>query len=315
MGGHALKKINTIRKNKIEFNEIEKKVFNLFFSFGIIIDLIPQLYDKETFGDLDILWSFKNNPNIIMKDIIIQLFNPKEILLNGDIISFDFDNFQIDMIQCENIEFAKFFFSYSDFGSIFGKLIKKYDMTFGHNSFILKFNNYPLILTTNVHEFCKFVEIDYNQWQLIKTKEDLFEFIITSRFYKQCIFSSGNYHDRKRSKRRPIYIEFLKYINIDNVHQIDNNQICEKDKEKIFNEALSFFHKNEELENIHKSIEKTQIIHNKFNGNMLKEMGYNGLQIGEIFKKIKNNYPDFDEWIYQTNKEDIMIAISKYIDF
>ena len=113
MGGHALKKVITVRKNKIEYNEIKDKVSNLLKSRGIIIDFIPELADKESFGDLDVLWSSSHNPNIIMKDDVIELFSPKEIVINGDVISFDLDDFQIDMIKCKTIEFAKFYFSYT----------------------------------------------------------------------------------------------------------------------------------------------------------------------------------------------------------
>ena len=65
MGGHALKKVITVRKNKIEYDEIKYKVSTLLKSRGIIIDFIPELADKESFGDLDVLWSSLHNPNII----------------------------------------------------------------------------------------------------------------------------------------------------------------------------------------------------------------------------------------------------------
>jgi hypothetical protein len=58
---------------------------------------------------------------------------------------------------------------------------------------------------------------------------------------------------------------------------------------------------------------KAKVIHDKFNGNMLKEMGYNGTQIGTIIKKFKNEYPDFDEWIYSSTNEIIMDSLNKII--
>ena len=310
MGGHALKKVITVRKNKIEYNGIKDKVSNLLKSRVIIIDFIPELADKESFGDLDVLWSSSHNPNIIMKDVVIELFSPKEIVINADVISFDFENFQIDLIMCNNIEFAKLYFSYGDFGGLMGKITKQYNLTFGHNGFFLEINQHSLVLTKDVNEFCKFIGIDFEHWLSIQTKEDLFELVKTCRLYKPEIFSSGNHQHRKRIKNRPLYIEFLKYIGINEV--LENDEII-VDKEKLYKEALDYFHKYEELESINKAIEKAKVIHDKFNGNMLKEMGYNGTQIGAIIKKFKSEHPDFDEWIYSSTNETIMDSLNKII--
>jgi hypothetical protein len=311
MGGHALKTVITIRKNKSEYDEIKDKVSNLLKSQGIIIDFIPELSDKESFGDLDVLWSSLHNQNIIMRDIVIELFSPKEIVINGDVISFDFENFQIDIIMCKNIEFAKLYFSYGDFGGLMGKITKKYNMTFGHNGFFLENDNYSLLLTKEPNEFCKFVAIDFEKWLSIKTKEDLFELIKTSRLYKPEFFSSGNHQHRKRIKNRPLYIEFLKYIGVNGVEENDDS--TDEVEDKVLQEALDYFHKHEELESINKAIEKAKVIHDKFNGNMLKEMGYNGIQIGIIIKKFKSEHPDFDEWIYSSTNETIMDSLNKII--
>jgi hypothetical protein len=312
MGGNALKKVITVRKNKIEYNETKIKVSNKLLSRGIIFDTIPELADKESFGDLDILVSFSHNSNI-MRDIVIEIFNPTEVVSNGNVISFDFDNFQIDIINCKTIEFAKFYFSYSDFGNILGRILTKYKMSLGHNYFFLKNEKYSLILTDDVNKFCEFIGFDFKQWERIQTKEDMFELIKTCKFYKPEIFNFGNYHSRKNIIKRPIHQDFLNYINIYEVKGIEyDKEVFNIDAEKILNDALDYFNKHEEIENINKAIEKAKIIHNKFNGNMLIEMGYNSLQIGTIIRKLKNDHPNYDEWIYNTTIENIYKEI---IDF
>jgi ribosomal protein L21E len=223
------------------------------------------------------------------------------------------NDFQIDMIKCNHIEFAKFYFSYSDFGSIMGKIIKKNNMTFGHNGLFLEIQNHQLLLTKDVNEFCKFITIDFTKWKSIKTKIDLFEFIKSSRFYKPELFKSGNYDHRSRIKTRPIYNEFIKYICINQDLENEDFKNDKSKKEPIIKEALDFFHKHEEVEIINKSIQKAKIIHNKFNGNMLKEMGYDGASIGIIIKAFKNTHPNFDEWIYNTDTEDIIKALNNII--
>jgi len=60
MGGNALKNIITIRKNKTEFYLLRDKIQKMFLEKGVIIDFIPELDDKDSFGDLDILYSNKS---------------------------------------------------------------------------------------------------------------------------------------------------------------------------------------------------------------------------------------------------------------
>jgi len=309
MGGNALKNVKNVRKNHNEYFEIKEKVKNILLDKGIIVDFIPELGDKESFGDLDVLWSSIQNPTIIMRDIIIEVFKPSEIVVNGDVISFDLENFQIDMIKCSTIEFAKFYFSYGDFGSLIGKLVKKYDMTFGQNGFFTNIENHTLVLTKDVNEFCSFLKIDLEKWKTIKTKEDLFELVKSCRFYKKEYFISGNHEHRRRILNRPLYMEFLKYIDIENVELviIDN-------KSFIFEEAIEFFNKKQDIDTILKSIQKSKDIQEKFNGNMLKERGYNGIQIGNIIKAFKIKHFNFEDWIYTTKQEDIMESLDELIN-
>jgi tetratricopeptide (TPR) repeat protein len=311
MGGNALKNVKTVRKNRKEYFEIKDKVKNILLDKGIIIDFIPELCDKESFGDLDVLWSSVQNPYIIMRDIIIEVFKPTEIVSNGNVISFDFENFQIDMIKCSTIEFAKFYFSYGDFGSLIGKLVKKYDMTFGHNGFFIDIENHSMVLTKDVKEFCSFLKIDLEKWKSIKTKEDLFELIKSCRFYKNEYFISGNNEYRRCILHRPLYMEFLKYNGIEN--DIIKEKIIIDDKASIFEEAISYFNKKQDIDTILKYIQKGKDIHNKFNGNMLKERGYTGIQIGNIIKAFKIKHSNFEEWIYTTKQEDIIKSLDELI--
>jgi hypothetical protein len=312
MGGNALKNVKTVRKNPKEYFEIKDKVKNILLDKGIIIDFIPELCDKESFGDLDVLWSSVQNPYIIMRDIIIEVFKPTEIVSNGNVISFDFENFQIDMIKCSTIEFAKFYFSYGDFGSLIGKLVKKYDMIFGHNGFFIDIENHSMVLTKDVEEFCSFLKIDLEKWKSIKTKEDLFELVKSCRFYKNEYFISGNHEHRRRILHRPLYVEFLKYIGIENVEVIGEKIIIDN-KSFVFEEAITYFNKKQDLDTILKYIQKGKDIHNKFNGNMLKERGYTGIQIGNIIKAFKIKHSNFEEWIYTTKQEDIMESLEELI--
>ena len=62
-----------------------------------------------------------------------------------------------------------------------------------------------------------------------------------------------------------------------------------------------------------KAIERNKIIHTKFNGGILKNMGYTGAQIGKIIKTFKSTHVDFDEWVYSSSIKEIEEELNKII--
>lgn len=320
MGGNAFKTIITVRKNPEQYKEIKREITMLLRSKGIIIHFIPELADKESFGDLDILYSPQETLDSV-KEKIIKIFNPPEVVTNGDVFSFPFfckeqDFFQIDMIKCTNIPFAQFYFAYSDFGGLMGTITKRYGITFGHEGLFIEYNNKRITLTENVLDCSNFFGIDMNIFNDIKTKKDLFDFIISFELYNKNIFNSGNHEHRKRMVKRPIYLEFLKYIDVDIVKSSGENiieKISNEMKEKIYNRAIIYFDKQSKIDEIIKEEEKNNIIHKKFNGNMLKDKGYTGKEIGYIMITFKSKYSNFDEFIYNSSQEDIFKSLNTTI--
>lgn len=320
MGGNALKKVKTVRKTIPEYNKIKNKIQIIFNKQNIKIHFILNLNDKNDHGDLDILWSNQDNSEINMYEFIKNNFIPNEIVVNGPVISFDFDNFQIDIIKVSNIKFAQFYFSYGDFGHLIGSMVKKYKLTFGHNGFFINYDNQNILLTNEVDKCCTFIDIDINQWKSIKTKIELFELIKSCKFYNQECFKHNNYLHRKKIIHRPLYIEFLEYIGIVDQKSIIeletdySNKIKLKiDKTSIFDEAILYFNKQNEIDTIIKHNKKYNIIKSKFNANLIKERGYTDDKIGIIIKAFKNKYSNFDDWVYDTTIKEINESLDNLI--
>jgi hypothetical protein len=236
-----------------------------------------------------------------MYELIKKIFIPNEIVVNGTIISFDFDNFQINMIKISNIEFSELYFSYGDFGNIAGSMLKKYGLIFKDNGLFINYEKKDILLTDNIYEFCRFINIDIDQWKSIKTRIDLFELIISCKFYKKEIFKNAN--NGKKNTSRPAYIEFLNYICIDVENTTEYKFII--DKKIFFDESIIYFDKQNEINSINEQNEKNKIIKSKFNGNMIKERGYTNDKIGIIINEFKNKYINFDNWIYISSQEEI----------
>jgi hypothetical protein len=142
MGGNALKNVNCVRVNANIYNTIKSTVLVKLQNFIPIFEFVPiiETPEKETFGDLDLLYETKENQNIY--NIVNEIFAPKEMIRNGNVISFSFPlgkpddgYFQIDLIKVSNIEMAQFYFGYGDIGNIIGFIAKRNHLTFGQEGF------------------------------------------------------------------------------------------------------------------------------------------------------------------------------------
>lgn len=99
MGGNALKNTTTRRYAADEYFAVAEEVMQkLIDNIGVVqADVIEAYRTKESFGDADILYSTAPGQGIHVADIQ-RFFNPNEIVKNGDVISFDYKELQIDLI-------------------------------------------------------------------------------------------------------------------------------------------------------------------------------------------------------------------------
>ena len=323
MGGHALKYAKVTRKNRDEYFKINNEVEKIL-NKALTIDFAPEIPGKESFGDLDVLYipnekeHLKDiNYNEPIKDIIFKLFKPSEIVINGDVLSFDYQEFQIDMIKCKHIDFAKFYLSYGDFGAIIGRIVNHYGFKFGHEGFWINVytdqeNQFDethsygkIVLTTNPEEMCKFIGLKYEDWLTIECKEDIFNFIKSSRFFKPEIFESLKATHHRKARLRPFYLEFIASIGIKEIsggsHYAENLQM----------EGIKYFNKEKEFQEIFEQLNRKIEIKKKFNGKMIIEMGVEIKKIGEIIKKFKEKYDD--DWILNNSQETINNTLKDFL--
>jgi hypothetical protein len=325
MGGNALKNTKTERKNKKEYDEIKFTILKIL-SEHLICDIIYEVPEKKDFGDLDVLYI--SNEKIIMKDLVTKLFNPNEIVVNGSVMSFDYNQFQIDLIKCPNKEYmnmAMFFYGYGDIGSIIGRICNHYGLKYGHEGLWANIldntldekkeidvskNTTKLILSTDPVNICKFLEYDYKEWQKgFETKESIFKWLTSSKYFNADIFSVLNHEHYQRAIKRTIYMEFLKYINISSIERasIEKSYI----KINLQSMAIKYFEKEKELEEIIKYRNKLNERKRKFNGKYLIELNIKQEEIGEIIKNFKEYIQEkykskFENWLDNTTHENIM---------
>ncbi len=332
MGGNALKKVQVVRKNKIDYEKIKQEICDKINNI-LTYHTISEVPNKETFGDLDILYLY--NPKINIREIIIELFKPNEIVTNGDVISFDYNNFQIDFIQCENLDMAKFYFSYGDLGSIIGRIANYYGIKFGHNGLWINLleNTYDssitidnrniigkIILSNNPTIICDFFSYDYKKWETgFNSINEIFDWIVNSKYFKKDIFLILNSEHRSRLKLRPMYLKFINYLEI-NINNIEKANLKSAEiKINLQDYSIDYFNKKLDVDTIIKNNKIKKERKEKFNGKTFIDIGIKPKFINIYMEKFKEYIENkflisFEDWIDSASKEDINEIVYTFYD-
>jgi len=331
MGGRALKTAFTRRYSREEFDTVSRE----------LIDIIEKTYvkactplffnKKETFGDIDIIVSVKTSDMGAIRNFVENSFKPTEIFSNGNAISFDYKEVQVDLICVPEKDFDSNFhyLAFNDLGNFIGRLAQSIGLKYGQEG--LWYNHYSdantkttIMVSKNYPEIFDFLGLDYSRWEEgFDTLEDIFDFAMTSSLFNVDMFalSQLNKINRERNIKRASYMSFLDYIEGKPDHPEYNANAITLTKElvidvirKRFPEANIDLH----LAEINYKHFRKVLIHAKFNGNIIKEkFGLEGKELGMAIKEFKDyvvnskqavicgsfgiDYESFDEFIVQAD--------------
>ena len=317
MGGKALK-IETVRKSTDElyriYNEISPTIIK---RIGVETHIVKFYHKKETHGDLDIILRVdKQLPNLV--DFINENFNPNDIYNNGGVVSFDYDNFQIDLIpiRVSNWEVAKCFFDYDPTGNLMGKIAHSFGFKYGFEGLVYPMRNFngriskDIVISKDNKKIFDFLGLDYSVYEKgFDTMEEIFEFIINGKYFnsKKYDMESLTAIDRKRNRKRKSYQDFLKYLSDNRI----NKSFEFKPKEYYIEVANSYFPESNllnEIEKFRKIDEENKNMSKKFNGHLIMSIipELNGKELGHVMNDFKSNFDDFRSFIIENNSEYIL---------
>lgn len=267
-----------------------------------------------------------HNRNINFVDFIKETFNPQDIYNNGGVVSFDYDNFQIDFIPVKesNWDIARKWFSYDPFSNLTGKVSHKLGLKFSWDGLKFPFRNFngrlsqDIIITKDHKKAVEFMGYDYSPYEKgFDTVEEIFDYVISSKYFDSEIFQMENLNhiDRKRNKKRKTYQGFLKYINDNNIVRKYEHKSKEEYIELIdssFPEA-NLIEKLNELKR--KDLENNEL-NRKFNGKLImtSHPELKGKELGEAIKNFRNSFEDFKIYGLSNSSEEIMNDFSNFIN-
>lgn len=311
MGGLALSHTGTRRYQKDEYNALVAEVLpKVKEAFKTKAEVVVSYRNKESFGDMDIL--VLNDELKNAREVIETNFNPTDIFKNGNVVSFDYKNFQIDLIFTikENWETSKVFFAYNDLGNLMGKIFHRMDLSYGHKGLFYVYNEgnkvtQKIQVSKNMPKIFEFIGLSWEKFQEgFDDLEDIFEYVITSPLFNPEIFKMENLNstDRRRNKRRKVFQEFLKYVK-----DIEPKYEFEKDRTLYRPLIADYFPESfllEKIEDIIALRKKQAENREKFNGDLVMKYypELTGKLLGHMMLSFKNivtnNGITFDDYLY-----------------
>jgi len=224
MGGKALKKTPTRRYAAAEFEQVAEEILTKLTTFNFESWVVPYYCTKETFGDIDLVVFTQHQR---AREVIVDLFKPNEVVHNGNIMSFDYKELQVDLIffsDRQTAEFAVNYFAFNDLGNFVGRTAHRLGFKFGHDGLWYCFRdpdckNYmfrELLVTLDFDRALEFLGFDpARYWQGFDTPEDIFEFATRSEYFDPAQFNLVNRscEARKRDRTRAMYQQILVFLN------------------------------------------------------------------------------------------------------
>ena len=296
MGGNIWKD-KSVRLPLKEYKQLLADVKNMLYE-DVVLDQnelqeIAFIKNKEDFGDLDLLLTTRFEH----KNSLLKLLKNRQLLysVNGDVVSFLYNNFQVDIIfiNHESLDYAKNYFSWNDAGNLVGRMIKQLGFKHGHNGlFYVNKKDTQVLSTTLVSldyfDTLRLLKLDVETFKKgFNTKKEMFDWIISSPYFNKNIFTFENLNhiDKLRQLKRPMYNEFLAYLESkDNLTEFNY---------KLHKESLAIYH-FPILENIIKNdariLEENILIKTYFNGLIIGDLlDLKNISLGNFMKYFKEN--------------------------
>lgn len=313
MGGNALKNTETRRYLREEYDALAQDVFLKLCAYfpSRRKALVPAYRTKADFGDMDILMVVDNLTKDWV-DRVQDVFSPKEIVKSfssmeaaqtGDVLNFEYRDFQIDLILTgsDEFDFALNYYSWNDLGNLVGKVSRGLKFKFGHNGLwysLFDNGNFveKILVTQDYDKALQFLGYDPKRFnQGFDTLEDIFDYVTTSRYFNPAAFLPENltHRDRMRERKRPTYHNFISRL--PNVRGIPSESFSEQRESRAqhaFNRAQTEFPDfKKAYDEALQRFSDAKTVKTKFNGQLVSEVtGLTGKALGAVMENIRRSF-------------------------
>ena len=306
MGGNALKTVGVERKDLEGYTEVVDVVVACLRRLFRRVEVapIPFYKEKTSFGDADILIGDAFLPSQ-WKKILHLVFPHSTFVENGDVLSFDVNKFQVDLIvvPSESFDFALNYFSFNDLGNLMGRVARKIGLKYGHLGLFAPLkdgtNQFAEVLVTkNTEEAFSVLGYSYSRFlEGFCSMQDVFAFAMSSPYAVKDIFllENRNAKARQRDSKRPNYHAFLEWLDSS---YIPEQEVLPPAGIEWIGDRIPWF--AERLNVALDNHEEAKKLRRAWNGDLVNQMtGFEGPLLGKFMQYCKNK-PDFEQAVFSS---------------
>jgi hypothetical protein len=288
---------------------------------------IPRYYStKPDFGDMDIIIRLSDSTTwqTLRQEFVTDL-GVTETKSGGGVFSTVYQGLQVDYFTAapEFFESTYNYLSFNDLGNLLGKICRRFNLKYGEEGLAYVFRrqggNYKkdLGVSTDFAEICRFLELDYDRWlQGFDELADVFEWVIASPYFSVRPYIDQSTSLEKRVKERTTIQKFLTYLE---EQQITKEYQYLENRDDYLPWIAEQFPTADLLARIavEKQLDERSIaVKAKFNGDRIMELlpNLSGKTLGAFIVQLKEQMPDFEEYVLTQEQETIDQMILNYFN-
>jgi hypothetical protein len=277
---------------------------------------IPRYYaTKPDFGDMDVIIQSDDATawRILRQEFVTDL-GVTEFKSAGNVFSTVYQGLQVDYFTAvpEFFESTYNYLSFNDLSNLLGKICRRFNLKYGEEGLAYVFRrqdgNYKkdLTISTDFVEICRFLELNHPQWQQgFDDLTDVFNWVIASPYFSVNPYRHQAKSLEKRAKERTTIQKFLAYLE---EQEITKEYQYLENRDDYLPWIAQQFPMADLLARIvmeQKLEERAIAFKAKFNGDRLMTLipGLSGKSLGEFIVKLKEQIPDFEEYILSHEQE------------
>lgn len=315
MGGTALGE-QLSRLSRERYFEIVTALKIKLLDFFDVVEIPTCLETKSSFGDVDFIVSGHRKVLDVVNDL-----GSKKAVRNGNVSSFEYEGHQIDLISTdkERLALTRFYYSFGDMGMIIGMMCRVIGLKFGFKGLSLMHETRRIKLSDDLSKILDFLCFDKTYVKKnFKKETDIFEFITSSKYFRASMFRRDrNAHDpltkkanfnsdtKNRLEKRDMFRRFVEFC--ESLKDADRVDLA-----VVRQEALTFFNKQRDFDDLVREEANRVIIKQKFNGTVVSDItGLCNAELGRFMTLFKKYIPP--ETMLNMDAHEIQQQIKSYM--
>jgi len=273
---------------------------------GVEAFRIPRYYgNKADFGDMDIVVNAKAASGSTWESLRAQIVGDlgiEQTQSAGPLYSTVYRGLQVDFFLREDSEFLSTasYLSFNDAGNLIGKICRRMGLKYGEDglSWVYRRANdghyrRDLLVSKDFEKIYGYLDLDYQRWQQgFDSLEDIFEWVMASRYFSVEPYLEPGKRIRERTKVRPTIKRFLEYLE---EHSIAKRYVYEEHSTYLV-QVDQFFPEAQLLAQVQAEDDKAvrdQQLKERFSGKrVMNLLPLRGQALGAFIREFHKHYSD-----------------------